>query len=291
MKKRWAAMLAVTLLLAGCDRAAHRMAPSEASVMPEMKAPAKVRAGPAPAAFVAPDEAPAVRRFIALRHELRVVTPADKLESAWKAAQQACLAADCDVLESSVERDGDNAPPRASLDARVPASQVDAFLAKLAQVGEVGRHTIGSEDKTEEVVDVEARLKNLTEFRDKLRAMLATPGAKLADLVAVQKELMSVQSELDSLNGRRKVLANETEKVRVTVEFRARVSIGEVSTWSPLADAWRDSGRMLAGSVAALFSFVVGAVPWMLALALLVGGVRRWRRRRAAHRAFSPGPG
>ena len=62
----------------------------------------------------------------------------------------------------------------------------------------------------------------MAEFRDSLRKLMATPNARLKDLVEVERELTRVQSELDSLATRRKLLAGETEKVRVTVAFSAR---------------------------------------------------------------------
>jgi hypothetical protein len=95
-------------------------------------------------------------------------------------------------------RDNERAPANAYLDARLPPAALTPFLERLGGLGTIGRHGTAAEDKTAEVVDVEARLKNMAEFRDSLRKLMATPNARLKDLVEVERELTRVQSELDS---------------------------------------------------------------------------------------------
>jgi hypothetical protein len=138
--------------------------------------------------------------------------------------------------------------------------------------GSVKQHTTQSEDKIGTVIDVEAKLKNLTGFRDSLRAMLPRASA-VKDAVEIQRELTDVQSELDALATRRKVLANETEKVAVEIAFRPREAAGALS---PLAATFMDS-------LAALITTLVAAVPWLIVVAPAAWfGLRVLRRRRAS---------
>ena len=205
------------------------------------------------------------------------------VEAAWKAATDACIAAGCELLASNISHDDERRPASAALEARVPPAALSAFLAKVSALGSVGQHTTSSEDKTNEVIDVEARQKNMVEFRDKLRQMLATPNAKLQDLIEVQRELTRVQSELDSLASQRKVLASQTEKVHVKLFFSSKPSMLEAETWGPVKRAVMSAGHVLAGSVAALIDFVVAVLPWLLLLWASVKGLRAlWRRRRRA---------
>jgi len=220
-------------------------------------------------------------RFVAARHDLVVVTAAAAVERAWKAAETACLAAGCELLASSVARDHERSPAAAFLDARLPPAAVAPFLERLGGLGRIGRHGTAAEDKTAEVVDVEARLKNMAEFRDNLRKLMATPGARLKDLIEVERELTRVQSELDSLATRRKVLAGETEKVRVTVAFSARPAVLEAGMWLPVKSAVLRAGHVLAASVASLIGLAIAVLPWALALLAAGLGARTMRRRRA----------
>jgi len=275
------------LVLAGCERAAeparHAAEPARDAVG---RAPAAVAPPPAAktvlaaAAAQAPEESSAVAtRFVAVRHDLAVVTAADAVEAAWKAAETACLAAGCELLASNVARDDERAPAAAFLDARLPPEALAPFLARLGGLGRIGRHATAAEDKTAEVVDVEARLRNMAGFRDNLRKLMTTPGARLKDLIDVERELTRVQSELDSLATRRKVLAGETEKVRVTVAFGAQPAVLEAGMWLPVKSAVLRAGHVLAASVATLVGSAVALLPWALVLIVAGLGLRALRRR------------
>ena len=66
------------------------------------------------------------------------------------------------------------------------------------------QHGRDIEDKTNQVVDTDARIKNLTSLRDRLRSMLDDKTAKFKDIIEVERELANTQSELDGLNSMRK---------------------------------------------------------------------------------------
>jgi seryl-tRNA synthetase len=134
-------------------------------------------------------------------------------------------------------------------------------------------------------VDTDARIKNLTEFRDNLRKMLARPAVSVKDLVEIQEKLEEVQAELDGETARRKDLANETEKVAVEIEFRAERTTASVSAFKPIGDALRESTSVLSESLASLIIAVVAVIPWLIVI--VPGGwvlVKAWRRvRRKEH--------
>jgi hypothetical protein len=227
-----------------------------------------------------------LRRFLAVRHDLQIRTAADAVDAAWRSANEACAAAGCEVLASTLTHDDEQRPAQASLEARVPPppEQVDAFLRRVTALGSVGRHTKTAEDKTGEVIDTEARLKNQAEFRDNLRRLMATPGAKLKDLIEVERELVRVQSEIDSLASRRKVLANETDKVHVLLDISAQPAVLEAGMWAPVRDAVVGAGHVLARSLAALIGLVIVVLPWLAVLALAGLAALAVRQRRGAQR-------
>ena len=291
MRNRVTVTLLSALLIAACGQQRDQMATASADVRQRMSAaPAAPSAGLAKASVAASQEAPQ-RRYLAVSHALSIQTEADAVETAWRQANDACLVAGCEVLNSSLTRDDWRRPADAQLDVRVPPDKLDAFLAKVSALGSVGQHSKTAEDKTDEVIDTEARLKNMSEFRDNLRRLMATPGAKLKDVIEVERELVRVQSELDSLASRRKALASQTDKVHVTLTFTARPSLLETGVWSPVSEAIAGAGRLLAYSVAGLISLAVAVLPWALVLALMTwAGRALWRRRRATRIANRLGP-
>lgn len=242
-----------------------------------------VRAKGAAAPLAQAEEAP-LRRYIALRHDISIMSPAEAVESAWQQAQDACVAAGCEVLASVLSRDEQRRPSSASLQARVPPGALDAFLAKVTKLGSVGQHAQTADDKTDDVVDTDARLKNMVAFRDRLRGLLATPGARLKEVIEVERELVRVQSELDSLTSRRKVLSQQTDMVHVNLHFQAIPSVLETGIWVPVREAVLGAGRVFADSLAKIIALTVFLLPWvMVALTLFVIARAIRRRRRAGH--------
>lgn len=278
--------LALLLLTIACgqqestDAAADRSANSRLGAPMTAQLNARMVKGAA-APVLQAEEAP-LRRYVALRHDINIMTPAEAVESAWQQAQDACVAAGCEVLASVVSRDEQRRPSSASLQARVPPGALDAFLARVTKLGSVGQHAQTADDKTDDVIDTDARLKNMVAFRDRLRGLLATPGARLKEVIEVERELVRVQSELDSLTTRRKALSQLTDMVHVNLNFQATPSVLETGIWGSVREAVLGAGRVFADSLAKIIALTVFLLPWVLVVLTLFVAVRAIRRRRRA---------
>ena len=205
-----------------------------------------------------------IKKYIALRHHLQIETPAEKMQAVFDAALRHCEALRCELLSANYNKETPYNPPSASLNARVPPRNVEIFLTGLAKNGEVLQHGRDSEDKTNQVVDTDARLKNLTELRDRLRLMLTDKNAKFKDIIEVERELSNTQSQLDSMLGVRKVLSQETDLVAVNINFSAAQGITEQGFFAPVARAIKDAGRVMMESFGSVITFVMSAIPWLL---------------------------
>jgi hypothetical protein len=142
-------------------------------------------------------------------------------------------------------------------------------------------HTTQSADRTAEVVDTEAKLKNLTEFRDRLRVMLAKFPANIKDLVEVERELANVQSEIDSFSMTRKALANETEKVAIQITFRSKPSMTRTGVFAPIASACDESGSVFSESLGSLITFIFAVIPWLVLIIPAIWIIVRFLCRRS----------
>ena len=222
-----------------------------------------------------------LRRYVAVRHNLVVETPEADVARAWESTGAFCGTIRCEIVSSSIGGRTPDAPPSGALSMRVEPADLQRLFDHLGKSGSVVQHSTDSEDKTGTVIDVEAEIRNLTGFRDSLRGMLAKPGGSLKDVMEVQRELARVQSQLDSLATRRKVLANETEKVAVAIAFRARRSVIGGSVFAPIAAAWRESGTTLSESLAFMITLIAALLPWLL---LVVPGF--WLLRRVIRKVF-----
>ncbi|MGB2592137.1 MAG: DUF4349 domain-containing protein [Candidatus Acidiferrum sp.] len=224
-------------------------------------------------------DAASPEHFIAERHKLEVVTPESDLQKSWEATIAFCKTIRCEVLNSTITTRAAGAEPSGAIAARVVPDDLQALLAQVQKLGQISTHTTDREDVTNQVIDSEAKLKNLTALRDSLREMLKKPSATVQDLVAIQQQLADTQAQLDSETAQRKVLANETEKIAVNISFRVVAHGAPSGAFSQVRDAFLESGSVLADSLASLITVIVTLIPWMI---LIIPGIwllaKTWRR-------------
>ncbi len=233
----------------------------------------------------------APQRYIAERHKLEVITSESELQKSWESAVAFCATIQCEIVSSSITTKVGDSMPSGVISLRVVPDDFQKLIAYVEKLGTVAQHTTEREDKTTAVVDTEAKINNLTTFRDNLRAMLGRPSAKVADIVEIQKQLTDTQAELDSETTQRKILANETEKIAVEVSFRVERNRAG-GGFGPIWNALRESGSILADSTGSLIETIVAIIPWLILILpaawLLVKAWRILKLRR--NRISSPPP-
>lgn len=254
--------LCVLWLALGCEKAAKSPPPRTAMMM----------------LASVPDRA---QRFIAVKHKLEIVAPDLEIPKAWESTVHFCSTIHCVVVSSSITTKTRDTAPSGSIVLRVIPEDLEKLFDHVQKLGNIVQHSTESEDKTSVVVDTDAKIKNLTGFRDSLRAMLAKPSVNVKDFVEIQRQLTDVQSELDSETAQRRILSNETEKVAVEITFAAERTPQHASAFSPIWEALRESGSDMAVSVAWLISAIVTVIPWLvLVVPLCWLAARLWRKLR-----------
>ena len=204
------------------------------------------------------------KRYVATRHLLVVESPAQQMQAVFDATVQHCEELKCQILSANFNRETQFNPPSANLSVRIPPRSAAVFITGLAQNGEVLSHSRSAEDKTDAVIDTDARIKNLNELRDKLRVMLTDKAAKFKDVIDIERELANTQAQLDSMNGVRKALAEETELVAVNIDFTATQNITQRGFFGPVAEALHNAGHVMMQSLASVITFIMSALPWLL---------------------------
>lgn len=275
----------LVLVVAGCRKA--NLSPIESSDSLQTVALQYTGARPAPppagdqfAAASSPSQ-----RYIAESHKLDVVLPEADLAKSWDALVAFCGTIQCEIVSSGISSRSEDSPPAANISLRVAPADFNKLFTFLQKLGKISQHTTEREDKTTTVVDTDAKIKNLTSFRDSLRTMLAKPSATVKDVLEIQQQLAEVQSQLDSETTQRKILANETEKIAVELNFRAERIFADKAGFSQVWNALRQSTSVLSASIASLITVGVAILPWLVvilpAIWLLRKASRRWRRNRA----------
>ncbi|MFH5798544.1 DUF4349 domain-containing protein [Haladaptatus sp. CMAA 1911] len=168
---------------------------------------------------------------------------------------------------------------------RIPKDDFSAFFERAKQAGEVQESNTGTEDVTDQLVDLKARLDNLQSQRDKLRALYEN-ASDTEDVLAVQKRLSAVQSDIERLEAKQQSLEGRVAYSTVTVRMQEPQPDSEAET--PAEKSWYDTGVVSAfldsvdGVVVMLRAFVVGIaylLPYLAVLGIPVGAVLLVRRR------------
>jgi hypothetical protein len=254
-------LLVCILLLGACGEKSESPAMDAAS--------SQMRAAPAvyseqSEGLVASNESVDIKRYIAMRHHIVVESSSADLEASFNRVTEQCLKLKCQIMTAEINRDLQYGMPNAHLSMRLPPEAIEQFFAGLAKTTQVVQHRRESEDKTNQVIDADAHIKNLTELRNRMRALLASHPANIKDLIEIERQLADTQAQLDAMMGTRKLLALETEMIEMDIAFQSQSKVTESGFFAPIFEAWHNAGHLLMNSFAGLISFVAVMIPWLM---------------------------
>lgn len=167
---------------------------------------------------------------------------------------------------------------------RVPSGNFSDLKTAVEGVGEVQHSETNRTDVTEQLVDLDARLRNLRAERDRLR-QLYEQANETEDVLAVGKRLSDVQGEIERLEAKKRSLENRVAFSTLTVELsEPRPGPDVIET-----DQWYEVGIVSAfvssvdGVVVTLRALAVGlayALPFVFVFGVPLAGVGYfiWRR-------------
>ncbi|WP_158632341.1 DUF4349 domain-containing protein [Micromonospora sp. Llam0] len=163
---------------------------------------------------------------------------------------------------------------RATLELRVPAEQFDRVVDRLSRLGEEVSRELTTQDVTEEVLDLDARITTQQARVRSGRALLAE-AETLADLVMLESELAKREADLASLEARKRGLDDLVTLSRITVELIGPDATPPVDDESELGFlAGLGAGwRAFVGSMQVLVTVVGALLPWLIALGVPALGV------------------
>lgn len=106
-----------------------------------------------------------------------------------------------------------------ALELRVPTGRVNSLNDRLAELGTVTDRHWDSEDVSDELAQLDARLASRRDMLERYRGVLATatPDA----VVAIEKQMIDLIVRIESTQGERDVLVHRAAFARVSIAFRA----------------------------------------------------------------------
>jgi hypothetical protein len=144
-------------------------------------------------------------------------------------------------------------PTRATMTLRLPAEGLDSVMDRIAGLGKLLSKEIGTQEVTEEYVDLSSRKRNLEREEARLLELLDRAG-KIADLLEVEQYLGRVRGQIEQITGRMRYLENRVSLSTLNVHLEGpepKPSVGG-PVWTAKDEyrqamrSLRDTGRGLA---------------------------------------------
>ena len=175
--------------------------------------------------------------------------------------------------------------PFATIVVRVPSDTLRETMDYFRSLAiKVSSEHITGRDVTDEYVDIESRLATLEKTKARFEEIMDR-ATKIDDILRIQREVISLQSQIDSLKGRQQYLEQTARLARVTIHM----STDEIAlpytpseTFRPnviIKLAWRSLVRNLRKISTATIWIGVYSVIWIPVLGSIVF-IKRWKAKK-----------
>jgi len=271
-------ILAGGLLFAGCSSKAM----SSGGAYPQAPAPAASEAAgmPAPQAPLPQGPSDDAGRMIARTASVTIVV--DDVKAATQSLENlaATLNGWVTTESMSLPQNDPTSQAYASIVIAVPAESFNDALGKIDAIGKVTDRSIQAEDVTEQVVDIDSRIKTMRASIARLQELMAQSGS-VSDIAAVERELTQREADLESLLAQQKSLQQRVSTSTIAINVmtptveQQQQKTGFVSALKAGWDAMTTAGRYLI--------IVIGALlPWAALAAIITVPILVIRKRRRA---------
>jgi len=222
-------------------------------------------AAPAPNA-ASQDAAQGFQRKLIRSANLRIEVA--HVDSAMRLVDAAMRSHDAVVANAQVSQISDKRSD-ATVSISVPANRFDETLAELRRIGRVRNENISTQDVSREYTDLEIRVGVKEETVVRLRSLLGTRAAKLADVLELERELGREIAELEQMKGERRFFDHQVAMSSISLTLFEPTPVAGPQITAPVTDALRQSLSVLGSSVATVIYVVTFLIPWVALVGLL----------------------
>ena len=210
----------------------------------------------------------------------------DSIDDSLKNASQLIRAQQGDILDLQ-DNQIEAIQRTAYLRIRVPQANLDPLLAALGELGTVQQQGLSAEDVSTQIVDAQARLRNLRKSEESLLKIMERSG-EISHVLEVSRELGRVREQIEQIDARVQTLQTQVRYSTVDLTLAAAVAAQPIGR--PLGETigttWRDATQSVGDLTVGLMQlglWLLAYSPYMLIVAIAaVLGYRTIRRRPSA---------
>jgi hypothetical protein len=170
----------------------------------------------------------------------------------------------------------------ASIEIRVPQAKLDEAIAALAKLGRVQQQTLQAEDVSDQLVDYQARLRNLRKAEVTVLQIMDRSGS-ISDVLKVTQELNNIRQSIEQINAQLSRLQNQVSYSTIELRFESAIAPvpAQPAVQTQLADSWNGATQSIGKLTVDLMQIGI----WLMVYSpywLVVGGAVTllYRRRR-----------
>jgi hypothetical protein len=123
-------------------------------------------------------------------------------------------------VDTSNSQRGGNGKLQGNVVVKVLPQNLDAFLLKLRDLGQLRNQTIKTDDVTKAYIDTQARIVNSLKMEEQLQELLKHDNGKVSELLQVERELGRVRGEIEQMQGELKLYDFQVAYATITMQLR-----------------------------------------------------------------------
>ncbi|MGK7925710.1 MAG: DUF4349 domain-containing protein [Spirulina sp.] len=172
---------------------------------------------------------------------------------------------------------------RAFLRLRVPQQRLDLVLEEIGELGIAKRQTLNAQDVSNQLVDLDARLRNLRKQEESLLEIMDRSGS-VGDVLKVAQELGRVRAEIEQIDARQKNLRDRVafSTILVNLEMATTTIPRSQPLGDQLGETWENAvygiGSLTTGLLKVTLWLLVFS-PYWLAIAIGVWLIRKYTQK------------
>lgn len=173
-----------------------------------------------------------------------------------------------DLIQLSDQANQSNEPRQVWIELRVPQGNLETVLEQLQALGTVEQQSITAEDVSTQLVDLQARVRNLRNSEEALLEIMDRSGS-VADVLEVARELSNVRETIERTDAQLTNLQNQVAYSTITLTL-----VSNVQLTPPTSPIGETLGATWATAIASMRSLSVGMlqlVLWLLAFSPYIG--------------------
>ncbi len=239
-------------------------------------------------------ETPATRPQLIKKAEMSLVVKS--IDTSTKSVTDIVKKQQGDILGFQNQKPPDSSIRQtATVEIRVPQERLETTLDAFAKLGTVQNRGLIAEDVTTQLVDSEARLKNLRKSEEMVLKIMERSGS-VADVLKASQELSNIRESIEQIDAQLKSLRNQVAYSTISLTLEAAVSAQqtpEPALGLRVQETWGKATHSVGEVTLGLFGlgiWLLAFSPYFLLIAAAVYGFSRFKKQHSVPKIQEPKP-